>query len=92
MHTPPFNPNDLLSDWPGCFLHIYCRCGRLTHSPVKLLIQKIGDHAFKAVLSRLHCQSCGGRPALVYLCAGHRRTCWGSEVSDWALELVAAPN
>lgn len=86
MHPPPFLPTHLLSDWPDCKLELGC-CGGTTLLPVRLLITEHGDRPFAEILTRLRCGKCGGHPAPVYLCAGHREFCWGP-AADWAVELV----
>ena len=92
MRFPAYLPNDLPSAWSDCFLEIRCGCGRSSHTPVKLLVGKLEDMAFKAYLSRLRCQQCKGLPGPVYLCTGHHRTSSGGGAPDWALQVLADPN
>ena len=86
MHPPAYRPDHLLSDWPACHLEIHC-CKGQTLVPIRLLIATHGDRSFTSLLARLRCSRCGGRPAPVYLCAGHREHCGGAP-ADWAVELV----
>jgi hypothetical protein len=89
MHPPPFRLDHHLSDWPECRLELQCCKGTMIF-PVRLLAQRHGNRTFAGVLARLRCDRCGGRPAPVYLCAGHRQHNWGG-APDWAIELVPAP-
>jgi len=89
MHPPPFLPTHYLSDWPRCVLEISC-CKGISVYPVKLLMAKRGDLTFRDVLARLKCPACGGKPAPVYLSAGHRQHSGGSP-ADWAIELIPTP-
>ncbi len=92
MHPPDFHRDQRLSDWPAYTLEVRCPCSpRSTTFPVRLLIERHGDRSFRAVLTRLQCSTCKGRPAPVYLVAGHHRTFLGGPSADWALELVPAP-
>src|ERR1051326_4653958 len=86
MHPPPFRPDHHLSDWPDCRLELWCCKGTVGY-PDKLLIQRNGDRTFAEVLNRLRCSACGGKPAPVYLCAGHREHGNGAP-PYWAVELV----
>ena len=89
VHPPPFYRRHHLSDWPNCSLELHC-CQGITICAVKLLMREQGDITFDAALTRLRCKRCGGRPAPVYLCAGHRQYCGGA-AADWAIELVPKP-
>ena len=55
--------------------------------PLRLLMTKLGNRTLADVLTRLRCDRCGGKPAPVNLCAGHRRHVGGAP-PDWAIELV----
>ncbi len=89
MHPPDFRLDHRLSDWPGCCLEVRCPCSpRVTTFPIRLLVERHGDRPFRAVLTRLRCSTCKGRPAPVYLVAGHHRTFLGGPPAEWALELV----
>jgi len=59
--------------------------------PVKMLLQR-GDRPFRGVLGALRCSACRGKPAPVYLVAGHDREGGGSREPDWAVQLVPAPS
>ena len=48
-------------------------CKGVVLYPVRLLAAKGGNRIFGDVLARLRCDSCGGKPAPVYLCTGHRQ-------------------
>lgn len=63
----------------------------MTLMPMRLLVERHGDRAFRAVLAALCCSTCRGKPAPVHLIAGHSRTFVGGAPPDWALELVPAP-
>ncbi len=89
MHPPPFHLAHRLSEWPDCSLELRC-CKGVVLYPVRLLATKGGNRTFEAVLARLRCHRCGGRPAPVYLCAGHRQHVGGA-APDWAIELVPEP-
>lgn len=92
MHPPPFRLDHRLSDWPDCCLEVRCPCSpRVTIIPVRLLTERHGDRLFQGVLTRLQCSACKGRPAPVYLVAGHHRTFLHGPPAEWALELVPAP-
>lgn len=58
--------------------------------PVRMLLER-GDRAFGAVLTALRCSVCKGKPAPVYLIAGHHRTFAYGPLPDWAVELVPPP-
>ncbi len=89
MHPPPFRLDHRLSNWPACCLEVRCPCSpRVTVLPVRLLLDRHGDGRFAAVLARLTCSACKGRPAPVYLVAGYHRTFQHGPAPDWALELV----
>jgi hypothetical protein len=91
MPPAPFRLEQLLSDWPQCRLEIRCpACGSIAIVPVTMMLRRRGDQSFAALLGRLSCKRCKGRPAPVYLCAGHRSDCHGAS-PDWAVELVAPP-
>jgi hypothetical protein len=89
VHPPPFRLGHRLSDWPACGLELHC-CKGVVIWPVRLLATKHGDLTFGQVIARLRCERCGGRPAQVYLCAGHRVHVSGA-AADWAIELVPTP-
>ena len=90
MRPPLFTVEQRLSDWPACWLEVRCPClARMTMLPVRLLLEQ-GDRSFKSVLAALRCRDCRGRPAPVYLIAGHSRTFGGAGQPDWAVELVPA--
>jgi hypothetical protein len=92
MHPPPFRPEHRLSDWPDCSLELHCCncCKGVTVYPVRLLAKQHGNRTFGQLLSQLRCKDCGGKPAPVYLCAGHRQHNFGAP-PDWAIELTPAP-
>ena len=91
MHPPAFNPAQRLSNWPDCVLELRCPCSeRVVMQPVRLLLER-GDRTFGAVLTSLRCSKCQGKPAPVYLVAGHRRTFDHGPQPDWAVELVPPP-
>jgi len=87
MHPPPFRLDHRLSDWPNCRLELQC-CKGTVVAPVRLLATQHGNVTFAHLLSRLRCGQCRGKPAAVYLCAGHRRNTGGGG-ADWAIELVS---
>ena len=92
MHPPAFHLDHTLSDWPDCTLELRCPCSpRVTLMPMRLLADRHGDRAFRAVLAALRCSTCKGKPAPVYLVAGHHRTHACGPGADWALEMVPAP-
>jgi hypothetical protein len=86
MHPPPFRLMHLLSDWPDCNLELHCCRGQVVY-PVRLLLTSYAGLTFTQILARLRCKHCGGKPAPVYLCAGHREHNHGAP-PDWAVELV----
>ena len=91
MHPPAFSPDHTLSDWPDCCLEVRCPCSpRMTIMPVRLLAEQRGNRQFRAVLAALRCSSCRGKPAPVYLVAGHHRSAPLGPTPDWSLELVPA--
>ena len=93
MHPPSFDPDHRLSDWPACCLELRCPCSpRLTILPIRLLIERHGDRPFRGVLARLQCSACKGRPAPVYLVAGHNRTFMYGPPAEWSVELVPVPS
>lgn len=90
MHPPEFRPHQhKLSDWPDCSLEIQC-CQGATIVPVRLLATNHGDRLFADMLAKLRCSRCRGRPAPVYLCAGHREHNDGSP-AGWSIEIVPRP-
>jgi hypothetical protein len=89
VHPPRFNLTQHLSDWPECGLEVHCCKGMVVY-PVRLIAARYGDRTFGVVIGKLRCSRCGGKPAPVYLCAGHRTYCGGA-AADWAIELVPAP-
>ena len=92
MHPPVFRIQDLLSDWPDCFLDLQCpSCSKPAIYPVALLRSDHGDVAFERLLPRLRCKTCRVAPAPVYLCASHMRTFVYGGSPQWAVELVPAP-
>ena len=92
MHPPAFRIQQLLSDWPDCYLEMICpSCERKAIYPVSLMRQQHGDHSFEALLRRLRCKACRVTPAPVYLCASHHRVPCGGPTPDWAVLLVPAP-
>lgn len=92
MHCPEFNLHQRFSDWPECRLEIRCPvCAyHVSHTPLRMLIEQLGDASFASLLSRLKCKECGARPAPVYLVAGHYRQFCGGGLPSWAIELVPA--
>ena len=91
MHPPPFWPSQQLSDWLECYVDAQCKpCNRrVAIFPMKLLISKYGNMQFSALLKKLRCQTCGQRPAPVYLCASpHRSGGHGGPEPDWAIEII----
>lgn len=93
MYSPAYRPDNLLSEWVGCFLEICCGCGRSSHPPVKLLPPgDLGNITFKSYLSRLRCQQCRWLSGPVYLRTGHHRTFCDGGAPDRLLEVVTDPN
>ncbi len=90
MHPPTFRFESRLSDWPDCFLHLYC-C-RYTTPAVRFFLNQLGDVRFSELITRLRCQKCGHAPAPAYLCASHHREACGGAAPDWAVELVPEPD
>ena len=91
MHPPVFHLDQRLSDWPECWLELRCPCSpRTVLHPVKMLLQR-GDRPFRGVLAALRCSACRGKPAPVYLVAGHHREPGKGTGPDWSLVLVALP-
>ncbi len=91
MHPPNFHLAQHLSDWPECSLELRCqRSERVVMLSVRRLLER-EDQTFGTVLAALRCSKCGGKPAPVYLVAGHHRTFNHGPPPDWAVELVAAP-
>lgn len=91
MHPPAFHLVQRLSDWPDCVLELRCPCSeRMVMLPVRMLLER-GDRPFAAVLAALRCSACKGKPAPVYLVAGHHRTFNHGPEPDWAVELVPPP-
>lgn len=91
MHPPAFRLTHRLSEWPECSLELRCPCSPgMTMLPVRMLIVQRGDRPFSAILDRLRCLSCRGRPAPVYLVAGHSRTFINGPPAEWSLELIPA--
>ena len=92
MHPPAFSLDHALSDWPHCMLEVRCPCSpRMTLLPARLLSQQHGDRPFRAILAALRCKDCRGKPAPVYLVAGHVRDYTGGPLPSWALQLVLSP-
>ena len=92
MHPPEFSLDHALSDWPGCMLEVRCPCSpRMTLLPARLLSNQHGDRPFRAILAALRCKDCRGKPAPVYLVAGHHREPGKGTGPDWSLVLVASP-
>ena len=92
MHPPTFHRSQPLSAWPGCSLEVACPCSpRVTMLPVRMLLAQRGDITFGAVLDGLRCSACRGKPAPVYLVAGHNRRFINGPPADWSLELVVPP-
>ena len=92
MHPPMFSPTHRLSDWPACALEVRCPCSpRVVMVPVRLLLLERGDRRFDQVAAALRCSACKGKPAPVFLIAGHARSFTGGAPPDWAVELVPAP-
>ncbi len=58
--------------------------------PVRMLLDR-GNRTFSAVLTALRCSKCRGKPAPVYLVAGHHRTLNYGPPPDWSVELVPVP-
>ena len=88
MHPPQFRPTHKLSDWPHCIVELRC-CGGSVNYPVRLLVERMGDMTFEALVKRLRCKRCGKtKPAPVYLNAGRHRTACGGPEPDWSVELV----
>ena len=90
MHPPPFRHQARLSDWPDCFLHLYC-C-RYTTPSVRSFLDQLGNMRFAELIERLRCQQCRQAPAPVYLCASHHMEACGGPSPDWAVELVPKPD
>ena len=89
MHPPTFHLNQTLSDWPECSLEVRCPCSpRVTLLPVRMLCSRYGDRPFGLILAGLRCSACRGRPAPVYLVAGHTRAFINGPPAAWSLELV----
>lgn len=61
---PPFVPDATLAEVAhGWWLELRCACGRLTCWPRALLVDAYGAGAsVPAMLARLRCQNCWGRP------------------------------
>ena len=60
--------------------------------PVRFLAERHGgDRTFGAILAALRCTICRGKPAPVYLVAGHHRTKAKGPATCWSMELVAVP-
>lgn len=58
---PP--PLDTLAALSGHWITASCACGRTVHLPVKLLAREHGPETrVAAVVARLRCGKCGGRP------------------------------
>lgn len=89
MHTPPFSPNDRLSDWPECRVEARCpACRHAAFIPTRMIRASHGDRTFREVLKLLRCGLCKAKPAPIFLLAGHTREhCYGGP-PDWAIELV----
>ncbi len=91
LHPPAFHLDQRLSDWPECWLELRCPCSpRTVLHPVRMLLQR-GDCPFRGVLAALRCSACQGKPAPVYLVAGHVRNHTGGPLPSWALQLVPSP-
>lgn len=91
MHPECFSKHQRLSDWPECWIEIYCPCGRSTAMLAKMMRERYGDLPFTGVIRQLRCERCRRAPGPVYLRAGLVRTfCHGGE-PDWAVELVPPP-
>jgi hypothetical protein len=71
MHPPPFRLTHRLSDWPDRNLELTCCRGQVVY-PVRLLMGEHDALTFAQLLARLRGKQCRGKPAAVYLCAGHR--------------------
>lgn len=86
-----FSLEQRLSDWPACWLEVRCPCSpRMVMIPVRMLLQR-GDRSFERVKAALRCSACQGRPAPVYLIAGHTRTFNKGSLPDWTVEIVPPP-
>ncbi len=90
MHPPPFHLGQRLSDWPRCALDLHCPCRGTVLLPVQMLLER-GGRTFGTVLTALWCSKCGGKPAPVYLVAGHHLTFNHGPLPDWAVEVVPPP-
>jgi len=55
-----------------------------------MLLQR-GNRPFRGVLAALRCSACQGKPAPVYLVAGHVRDHTGGPLPSWAVQLMPAP-
>ena len=92
MHPPLFRIQQLLSDWPDCWLELSCSsCGRKAIYPVGMMHKQFGDRSFEQLMPRLKCKGCGASPAPVYLGARHPRGHGGGPPPDWAVLLVPPP-
>lgn len=92
MHPPQFSMTHHLSEWPDCFLEVRCPCSpRVIMLPVRMLLET-RDRTFATVLAALRCKACGGKPAPVYIVAGHERSPTHGPPPSWAVELVPAPH
>ena len=90
-HPPPFSPTQRLSQWMGCTLEVRCPCSpRVVLLPIRLL-RGDGDRRLKDAVAALRCRLCHGRPAPVYLVAGHHRQRHGGAGPNWAIEVIEAP-
>ena len=91
MHLPAFHLTHRLSDWRRCVFELRCPCSpRMVMLPVRMLLEH-GDRTFAAVLARLRCSKCRGKPAPVYLVAGHTRSFVHGPPPDWSVELEPPP-
>ena len=77
---------------PDGFLMSFDSSQRMTLLPARLLSQQHGNRPFRAILATLRSKNCRGKPAPVYVVAGHHREPGKGTGPDWSLVLVAQPN